>query len=185
MDRLLSCECGRELRVSRSQAGQEIKCDCGKIVPVPTLRGLSELPLANAEPNTANAVATGGASPKPSPWQGWRGTTLALAAAGCLIATLFSAWFLLQWSAVPKGYTVAAEIEASNKMLDSFDPNILSSEWHIFSHLGLRTKSPPYLYRFSLYAGERMLMAKIAGAIAAGFAALGFTIWITTGRKLP
>ena len=49
MDRLLSCECGQVHRVSRSQAGQEIKCGCGKILPVPTLRGLSDLPLANTE----------------------------------------------------------------------------------------------------------------------------------------
>jgi hypothetical protein len=48
MDRLLRCTCGRDLVVSNSQAGQELTCACGKIVAVPTLRGLAALPLAQA-----------------------------------------------------------------------------------------------------------------------------------------
>jgi hypothetical protein len=187
MDRLLSCECGREIRISQSQAGQEIECACGRMVAIPTLRGLSELPVAAPE-STANAPnntrgTTRGANTKKNHWQGWRGISMAMTMAACLIASLACARFLLQWWGIPKGYTAASEIEAGEKMIDTYDPALLSSVWHTFGYMGMRTKNFPDFYLFALYAEERMRYAQYAGAIAAGFAVLGFVIWITTRRK--
>jgi hypothetical protein len=42
-DYLLPCTCGKKLGVTKSQAGQTVRCACGKELEVPTLRGLSEL----------------------------------------------------------------------------------------------------------------------------------------------
>ena len=42
-DYLLPCECGREVIVSRAQAGGEVTCECGAKLSVPTLRGLAQL----------------------------------------------------------------------------------------------------------------------------------------------
>jgi hypothetical protein len=44
----LSCGCGQSVRVSASQAGQTVRCSCGAPLEVPTLRGLRELPRADA-----------------------------------------------------------------------------------------------------------------------------------------
>jgi hypothetical protein len=42
-DYLLPCTCGKKLGVTKSQAGQTVRCECGKTLEVPTLRGMSEL----------------------------------------------------------------------------------------------------------------------------------------------
>lgn len=194
MDRLLSCECGQTHRVSRSQAGQEIKCDCGKILSVPTLRGLSDLPLADAAPQEAYAntsrqpsmAATRGArTASPGGWQGWRGITMALAMAGCLIATAACGWFSLQRWMVDTSYTVEMELENGNKGFDALDPYALSSVWDAFGQVGLREKMYPNFYWARLYAEQRVQFAQIAGGIAIGFAAIGLVIWLTTKKSKP
>lgn len=192
MDRLLSCECGKTHRVSRSQAGQEIKCDCGKILSVPTLRGLSDLPLAEADPQkseessgprTGRVVTRGAQAASPGGWQGWRGITMALAMAGCLIASISCGWFSLQRWSVDTSYTVEQEIEAGDKAFDELDPNALSSVWYTFGQMGLREKQYPYFYLARLYADQRTQFAQIAGSIALGFAAIGLVVWLTTKPK--
>jgi hypothetical protein len=55
-DYLLPCTCGKKLGVTKSQAGQTVRCACGKELEVPTLRGLSAL----------ERVGTPGAAPNKS-----------------------------------------------------------------------------------------------------------------------
>ena len=43
-DYLLPCACGQSINVSAAKAGQQVRCECGALVDVPTLRGLAELP---------------------------------------------------------------------------------------------------------------------------------------------
>ncbi|MEO8269687.1 MAG: hypothetical protein ABI557_08205, partial [Aureliella sp.] len=178
---LLSCECGQKHRVSRSQAGQEIKCACGKILSVPTLRGLSELPLAEIEPQSsleatsrgAPAVASGG-------WQGWRGVTMALAMAGCLIASSYCGWFSLQRWMIDTSYTAEQNIEEGEQAFDTMDPYALTSTWYNFGQMGLRNKQYPNFYWVRIFAEQRVQFAQIAGSIALGFAAVGLVLWWTT-----
>lgn len=42
-DYLLPCTCGKKLGVTKSQAGQSVRCACGKELEVPTLRGMAAL----------------------------------------------------------------------------------------------------------------------------------------------
>ncbi len=42
-DYLLPCTCGKKIGVTKSQAGQTVRCTCGTELEVPTLRNLSEL----------------------------------------------------------------------------------------------------------------------------------------------
>lgn len=194
MDRLLSCECGQTHRVSRSQAGQEVKCDCGKILSVPTLRGLSDLPLAEAalqesgestSRRAAGSATRGARAASPGGWQGWRGITMALAMAGCLIASVSCGRFSLQRWMVDTSYTVEREIEAGSKAFDELDPNALSSVWYTFGQMGLRDKQYPYFYMARLWADQRVQFAQIAGGIALGFAAIGLVVWLTTKKAEP
>lgn len=63
---LLPCGCGRKLRVSTTQAGEEVPCTCGKILTVPNLSELSSLELAPSK----SASRSG----RKRPWtrrQGW------------------------------------------------------------------------------------------------------------------
>ncbi len=45
---LLPCTCGQSVRVSNKDAGQGVRCACGKMLDVPTLRGLATLERADA-----------------------------------------------------------------------------------------------------------------------------------------
>lgn len=188
MDRLLRCACGRDLVVTNSQAGQQITCSCGKIVAVPTLRGLAELPLA-ATSAVASQLSTNSGGGQPSSigtsnaWQGWRGPALALATAGFLIATLAGGWFGLQWFLIDKTYTVESEIVAGAEMIDSYDPNMLSTIWHQFGKMGLGHKDPPNFFLWQVYAEDQVKKAMISAGVAAVFGALALAIAFSAKRR--
>ncbi len=57
---LLPCSCGQEIPVESSQAGQEIRCACGALVEVPTLRDLSRLERTPPEPAAVRATSEPG-----------------------------------------------------------------------------------------------------------------------------
>ncbi len=76
-DYLLPCECGREMVVSRVQAGDTIDCECGAKLCVPTLRGLAELRPA--------PVSSGAAARKNWDDRHRVGFLLALGAVTCLL----------------------------------------------------------------------------------------------------
>lgn len=189
MDRVLSCECGHQHLVSNSQAGQELKCDCGKMVAVPTLRGLSSLPVVTATPSTAAPYATSGDSsslagtPSSRVWQGWRGPAMALATAGFIIAIAACGWYSLQRFNINTSYTVTNEIEAGNELLDSYDAGTLSNIWHGFGKMGLKTKDPPAFFMWNLYAQDRLRRAIISGSIAAAFAAIALAIGFSARKS--
>ena len=43
---LLPCSCGQLISIDTIQAGQEVRCSCGKAQLVPTLREIRQLPEA-------------------------------------------------------------------------------------------------------------------------------------------
>src|SRR4051812_34483923 len=93
---LLPCACGQQISVSAAQAGESLRCSCGAIVEVPTMRGLRD--LERLEPK------------EPVPGDRW-GDRQRLAL-GLLVAAL------VLWGAA--GY-LFAKIPAS---LPPFDPNM-------------------------------------------------------------
>jgi hypothetical protein len=172
MDHLLKCECGQTHVVSRSQAGQEINCECGATIRVPTLRGIAKLPPAQP----AESVL---AVEKSSIWQGWRGPAIALASAGFLIAVAFCGWFTTQRLGIDTSYTAESEIAGGDELLETYDPEDLSLVWDNFEKAGMVTKDRPEFYWWNKYADERATLAKISGAIAAGFGVLAIGIWLS------
>ncbi|MBM4000761.1 MAG: hypothetical protein FJ297_14690 [Planctomycetes bacterium] len=72
---VLPCACGRTRRVGASQAGEQVDCECGAKITVPTLRGLRALASApDDRPHSAHRVPEAG---RPS------------SVAGCLFAFVF------------------------------------------------------------------------------------------------
>ena len=47
---LLPCPCGRQIPVLASQAGQQLQCECGAALEVPSMRGLAELERVGPSP---------------------------------------------------------------------------------------------------------------------------------------
>jgi hypothetical protein len=54
---LLPCQCGRQIPISTSQAGETLTCECGQSQTAPKLRELRQLPLAGYEEPARSGLA--------------------------------------------------------------------------------------------------------------------------------
>lgn len=86
---MVSCSCGGQLAVEPGQAGETLRCECGRQVAVPTLRRLRELPRADEARGEASDTAA-----TDSAWGVRQGviTVLVIAAVGSLAAAGVSRW---------------------------------------------------------------------------------------------
>lgn len=176
MEYLLTCDCGTQHKVSRSQAGQEIECNCGKAVSVPTLRGLSELPPAEASEPVAPVSQ--------SAWRGWRGPAMAVCTGIFLVSAVLCSRYLWERFVTYKQFevdgtplTLEKELSVGEEIFDEYGPDELSIVWDSYEKLSLTSKIRPGFYMVNLYAKEKITLASITGAIAlvAGF--LATLIW--------
>ncbi len=184
MFHLLTCECGREITVTRKQAGQQLACVCGLTLQVPTLRGFSELPVAPAAA-TETAQARLPAEQASSAWSGWRGPAIAAASVVFLVAGFATARFLYHRFAVDPSYTAAEEIVAGNEFFDKSHPEELSYVWNDYQKLRLGPKDRPLFYQIQKFAEEREFSAMISGAICLSGGLVAGAIWLTARRKKP
>ncbi len=177
MEHLIICECGQSLRVTRSQAGQELTCGCGKIIKVPTLRGLAELPVApdSSMPESPTNRAT---------WGGWRGTLLAIFVALCVVSAIPATYFLLQRTMLDPSYTVESEVEAGNQNFDEQGMKQLAVVWINYETSGLGEKQKPDFYYYNRFAKERETLAITFGSIAAVFALAAVGVWVSARQRI-
>jgi len=82
--RLLPCSCGRKVPVRPSQAGQTVRCECGRELQVPTWREIAALELAQPE-SPAQRVSV---------W-GWPEALLLSGVATLVVVVLLFAYLLL------------------------------------------------------------------------------------------
>ena len=180
---VLKCECGRELTVTRKQAGQALLCECGQRVTVPTLRGLSALPPAAAPAPTGGARPISREEQARSVWSGWRGPAIALACAVFVVSGIATARFLYHRYSLDTSYTIETEVIAGNELFDLTTPEDLSLAWSDYQKLHLGPKDRPFFYRVSKFARDREISAAVSGTICllSGLAALG--VWFSARRK--
>lgn len=168
MDHLLTCECGLSHRVGRSQAGQQISCECGKELQVPTLRGLSELPLAEEKGVDAS---------QSSAWKGWRAPTLATCSGLLVLSLLYSGYAFLQSFRNDLNYSTEDFIAEGDAAIDTFGPDELSITWTDFQTLGLRNRASPMFHVYNLYSEEQKVKGFAGLGVSALFALLVAGIW--------
>ena len=175
MEHLLTCTCGRLIRVTRSQAGQELTCECGQKLQVPTLRGLGQLPVADT-------TDVSGASTERKAWGGWRGTMFAAACAVFVLSVLPCAYFLYIRSQIDTSYTVTDEIAAGDANYDAMGLEMLVAEWTSFERGGLGPKNKPPFYWMKIVARENEILAMVTGSIAGVSALIAAAIWMSTPK---
>lgn len=161
MDRLLSCACGEKIVVSQAQAGQQVSCgSCGAVVQVPTLRGLSELPLAldSLPPKAGDKSDT---------WS-WRGPVMAACLAGVLGFGIFSAREFNFYRLTKTNMNAAIHIKAETEGLDEMSTDALLELWDDYSKLSLGPKRPPEYKLYNDFSAKSFR----AGSITAGITAL-------------
>lgn len=89
---LLPCSCGRTVPVERAQAGDRVHCECGKVLDVPTLRGIADLEQERAEVGPPSDCEAWG------PHQG----VILLGIVVTLIGLALAAFYLYQFSQKPR-----------------------------------------------------------------------------------
>ena len=136
---LLPCACGQKVRVGKAQAGQAVRCACGKSLNVPTLRGMRELESAppDESPTKARKAAT---------WSYWHGTAfsggLAVAAISLLLFGL-NLYYFTGATFFSEDHTDKVVVSATGE-LEDFPAEQLLHEWHSLVEEGLGQPHPPY-----------------------------------------
>lgn len=173
MDRLLTCEaCGGKIVVSNAQAGQEVKCShCSAPNQVPTLRGMTLLPLASAE---ASQKST---SSKSETW-GWRGPVTAVCLGSMLIASLYTGRQFYVWTQVGTDYSAEKHIADDAAQIDQARVDAVLTLWDGYSNATLKSKSPPLYKQLNDYSAEALRQGLLGSLLVALLAAATIgTIW--------
>ncbi len=144
---LLPCTCGREIPVEATQAGQQIRCQCGVELEVPTLLNLTRLKPAAppaAVPHRVRsawgrrqqvmlvglAIMALGAS-----WTGWE---LLNRPSRLEIASLRPAWAVMYWTSLKRGVEYRMPFEVNyTKWLEENDRWLVAAA--VVTGLGLLT----------------------------------------------
>ena len=160
---LIECSCGEKIAVGAGQAGQEVRCDCGRAVQVPLLRELRGLPtVAAADPDRAKT------SPSPRP------RVLALlvfcGVLGTVLSLLLSGVLLFARSQMDPSWTHEAQRDYDGQIIDSLPADEMFNAWHDLRHEGLGEKQPTIhmLNRGSHAAMGKLLRWTLAAAVACG-----------------
>lgn len=174
MDYLLPCSCGQKVRVSPSQAGGQVACNCGKSLAIPTLRGIRQ--LEPAADRAAKPVAAW------SPLQGL------LFSGGLFVATvgaILIAWYSFQYAKIG-GLAVDRSddfIQGGAAQIDTLGPADLLDVWtkEVLGE-GLGTPEAPYWVAAKAKVNEYFWWIKLGGgALALGIVLAALTF--ATSRR--
>jgi hypothetical protein len=151
----LACSCGATHLVATSQAGQQLTCSCGKPLPIPTLRELRELPVAETPSQPRPGDIDRADARRPS-------VLVGLMFAVIVLALPTAIFFTYQRLTVDTSYTQASDREQALEALDKASPAELSAIWSDFSTEGLGLPTKPMFYHAQ--RSIRMLEWKMATA---------------------
>lgn len=164
---LLPCECGQAIAVDASQAGQRIACECGKLLDVPTLRGVRELePAPETAPNSRRAAE----------WNSSRGMIFA----GSLILFVIGAavsYLGYEGLRTAPNITRADETEAFDNTIDEMSLDEVYETWKGIREQGLGERGQNvYVNIRSFRAGrQRMLATGITFCVVGLLGGIGAT----------
>jgi hypothetical protein len=135
---LLPCACGQKLPVDAGQAGTKVPCTCGKLVTVPTFRGLRDLEIE------APASLPAGA-PRPKAWSATRGLLFSAGLLVTVVSMILLAYFGYMYSVVWDGGEAfkLAHIEDFRNGVEVLTPEQAVAEFQQASKEGLHVEGVP------------------------------------------
>jgi hypothetical protein len=140
---LLTCECGEKLPVEVAQAGQQVRCDCGRGVAVPALRAIRKLPQAEAEPVRRKS---------PGKWTVTHGAAFALGTLLVFGGFLIAGYGFLNGMRVKPMLQINPDLDKWVNSIDQAQMVDLWDEWIEVSK-GLPAGLPDYAIGLNLYNG--------------------------------
>jgi hypothetical protein len=142
---LLTCECGEKLPVEVAQAGQQVRCECGRSVAVPALRAIRKLPQAEEEQVRRKS---------PGKWTFTHGAAFALGTLLVFGGFLFAGYGFLNGMRVKPMLQINPDLEKWVNSIDQATMGELWDEWIEVSK-GLPAGLPDYAIGLNLYNGLR------------------------------
>ncbi len=178
---LLPCSCGKKIAIQKSQAGQEVACECGKTLQVPTLRGLNELELV--QESTAKPGAKRGASSGSRTWNPVRGFPAAIVfflSVLCLAIAGYYAYGRYQLITYLRAdYTVEDQVRDGMTKIDELSAADLWQQFRGMRDLSLQHVEMPdfYLYYLMRLEYESMLKYCLIGSAVTFLIGLAIIYW--------
>jgi hypothetical protein len=140
MQYLLPCTaCGRTLPIDLGQAGQRVPCACGKLVEVPTLRGIKALAPAKA----ADGAMEKARGPQPAAWSPLQGALFSIGILVAVIAGMAAGYCGYAVAQIEVREPTAAQFAEADEHFDSIP---LDKMYEIYSEArahGLGSPQPP------------------------------------------
>ena len=153
---LLQCACGKRNTVDTSQAGLNVRCECGAELNVPTLRGLASLERVEAEPHAAAAPA--------KVWGPRQG--LMFLGSVILVAAAAAAFFF--WWRMPAAPSLDPNYQQYNRaFIDSKSPEELMDFWRECQVGITEPRWEMQLDQYDRIVGELMQWEMVVGGVAA------------------
>lgn len=171
---LLACSCGQNVTVENSQAGEQVSCQCGKKLNVPTLRKLRELPVVEDQPR----------QPTSSAWSPRKGV-LSAAFIGAITTAAIGGYFYWTFPELPE---FDPQVHDSNvdQLLESITP---AQAWHFWQDnydllglVGFAPYQPPNSEAVIAQQQQHRIYYKTAFGIAAVCLLVG-VILAATGKS--
>lgn len=162
---LLPCECGKEIAVDVKQAGQQIACECGRLLEVPTLRGVRELePVREIGPSSRQTAD----------WNSSRGMIFA---GSLILFAIGGAVSYLGYAGLRATPNVSREVERESfdKSIDAMSLDEMYETWkNVRTHgLGPRGQDMFVEIRAFRTGRQRMLTIGIVLCVVGSLGAIG------------
>jgi hypothetical protein len=161
---LLPCSCGKKIAVEPRQAGQAVRCACGKSVTAPTLLQLTHL-------ERAEAVVASGVEAEPPTWG--MPQRLLLVGAFVLLAVLIGAVFVVR--SRPEPLFTSSTSELVHREVEQWPASwVLGQFWQIQEKgidWGARSTRERYdqaLARYHLWLGASLVFGLLGVGLLVG-----------------
>lgn len=175
---LLPCSCGQKTPVFISAAGTEVTCVCGKILPVPSIRGLRELEL--------EALKTAD-SPRPTTtYAGWdiRGIVFVIGLLAALVGFGLAGWHGYVWSQVDTTNHEHVFLEEIEHRIDEQSPLQLLDIWKHVTKDGLGDYEEPLHRQWQKISDDAWQMLQVGVLmVVGGVAAVGYSLFAGTANR--
>ena len=130
---LVECVCGEKFAVRVGQAGQQVRCGCGREVNIPLLRELRKLPTAQP---SADRPAPRGAKASPASPGAFFAVLLTI------LGILVSVVLLYARSQIDISWSPESQKDYDSAVIDEMPADSMFDAWYTFRAQGLGEKNP-------------------------------------------
>jgi hypothetical protein len=168
---LLPCECGQTTPIQVSQAGQSVRCVCGRELAVPTMRGIRELKPAAVAPTKVSTQRN---------WNQTRGMIFGAGALSILFGLILIGFNYPLYRNYSAFQPTTEDVEFTMAQIDATQPADLWDLWHFATEHGLGAHEDSMFVNARKQA-QHYLQWVITGAVLLGLGAL----LVTTPMLMP